>query len=285
MVIERMDLGHPRARALLEEGVFASPARLDLAALAIALVDQPEEVVAPSLAILDQLAARVRERWERTRVGGGRLAQIQALRHVLSDEEGFHGNLEDYFAPENSFLNVVLERKVGLPITLSVLYLEVARRAGIPLFGVGFPAHFVVASEMGEEKLVLDPFNGGEILTEAGLEDLLHRVAPHVKFSPKMVTPTPVKSTAYRMLNNLKRVYQEREALEPCLRVIDLLLTLAPDHPGELRMRAQVLSSLGAYRAALNDIERCLELFPDAPDHQNLVLTAKSLRQRVEHLH
>lgn len=270
-----------RARKLLLRALDADPPRLDAAALGIAALEYPELDLRRCERSLSALADRVRSR----RTGDGLLEGIQALRVVLADEEGFHGNLDDYQDPDNSFLNRLLERKVGLPITLSVLYLEVARRAKVPLFGVSFPGHFLVACELEvDRKVVLDPFHGGALLTEAGCEDLLRKVAPQVKFTPRMLVPATVRAISYRMLNNLKRLYLDRGDGDRALGVVDLMLTLAPDHPGELRARAAILSALGAYRAALRDVERCLELSPDAPDHDSLMMTARALRQRVEFL-
>ncbi|MFZ5470815.1 MAG: SirB1 family protein [Myxococcota bacterium] len=275
------ELGNPKARALLAEAMRADPPRLDLAAVAIAHLDVPQPEPALVLERLDQLGRRVAEVLPE---GAGPLAQIHALRRVLAEEEGFSGDREDLLAPENSFLHRVLERRQGLPITLSVLYLEVARRAGIAMFGVGFPGHFVIASDEGAQKLVVDPFHGGQVLTEDGCADLLSRVAPQVKFTSSMIAPARAKSVAYRMLNNLKRSYLQRGEGEQALATVDLMLSVAPDHPGELRARAAILSALGAYRAALADIERCLEISPDAPDHQSLRLTAEALRERMEQL-
>lgn len=257
----------------------ATPARLDHAALAISALEYPDHDPAAVEAALSSLAARVaRDASEDP------LTRLRSLRRVLADEERFRGNNEDYDAPENSFVNIVLERKVGLPITLSVIYLEVARRAGIPLFGVPFPGHFVVGSQVGESKWVLDPFHSGRILTETGCRDLLKQVAPQVTFSAKMIAPASARSICYRMLTNLKRVYINRGDAERALGVMELLLAIAPDHPGELRTRAAIFASLGAYRSALADVERCLALSPDAPDHENLLLTAKALRHRLEYL-
>ncbi len=129
---------------------------------------------APVEALIEALAVRVRAS---TAPGAG-LRQLQALQRVLAAEEGFRGNEGQYHAPENSFLNLVLERKLGLPISLSVVYLEVARRSGIPLYGVSFPGHFVVGCDVEGGKLVMDPFDGGQILTANGCEDLLKRVEP-----------------------------------------------------------------------------------------------------------
>ncbi|WP_434381835.1 SirB1 family protein [Melittangium boletus] len=261
----------------------ADPPRLDLAALAIATLNQPHLDAAACLHTLDALAARVQVEMERHEGHGEVLAGLTALRHVLADIEGFRGNEDDYHSPDNSFLDLVLERKVGLPISLSVLYLEVARRAGIPLYGVSFPGHFLVACSAGDHKLVVDPFNEGEILTEEGCKELLERVAPQLRFNPEtMLSPAPVELIAYRMLSNLRRVYLERGDYERGLAVVDLLLMLAPNHPGELRTRAALLANLGAYRAALKDVERCLELSPDAPDRDRLEMTVRELRERAE---
>ncbi|WP_338873587.1 transglutaminase-like domain-containing protein [Myxococcus stipitatus] len=269
------------ARERLVSALAAEPPRLDLAALAIATLDRPELDAPACLHVLDVLACRVQVETERLKEKGEALAPLRALRHVLSDIEGFRGNEDDYHAPDNSFLDQVLERKLGLPITLSVVYLEVARRAGIPLYGVPFPGHFLVAHDAGDHKLVMDPFHDGDILTEHGCEELLKRVAPQLKFDRAMLAPAPVELIAYRMLSNLRRVYLGREDRERGLAVVDLLLLLAPDHPGELRTRAALLANLGAYRAALRDVERCLELSPEAPDRDRLELTARELRERA----
>ncbi|MCK8501281.1 MULTISPECIES: SirB1 family protein [Myxococcus] len=271
----------PLARERLVSALAAEPPRLDLAALAIATLDRPELDAPACLHMLDVLACRVQVEAERLHDKGEALAPLRALRHVLSDIEGFRGNEDNYHSPENSFLDQVLERKLGLPITLSVVYLEVARRAGIALYGVPFPGHFLVAHDAGDHKLVMDPFHQGDILTEHGCEELLKRVAPQLKFDRSMLAPAPVELIAYRMLSNLRRVYLGREDRERGLAVVDLLLLLAPDHPGELRTRAALLANLGAYRAALRDVERCLELSPEAPDRERLELTAQELRERA----
>jgi regulator of sirC expression with transglutaminase-like and TPR domain len=270
-----------RARELLSRALAESPPRLDWAALAVAALDEcvvPEQIEQ----VLDAYAQRVR-----TALGDKRdaLSQVQALKRVLADEEGFSGDRDTYQAPENSFLTKVLERRAGLPITLSVLYLEVARRTGIPLFGVSFPGHFLVACEAERGKLVVDPFAAGQVLTEEGCADLLARVAPQVKFNPRLLSPATVPAIASRMLQNLKRTYLATSDGGRALQVIDLLLLITPDHPGELRARAALLRAIGAYRAALADVERCLALSPDSPDQESLRLTAQALRQQVDFLH
>src|SRR5882762_10462426 len=129
------------------------------AALAIARIEHPELPIEPSLAALDALAARSGV----AKTGGGRLA-LDRLRQFLFDEEKFRGNADDYYDPRNSCLNDVLERRLGIPITLSLVTLEVARRLGLELAGIGLPGHFVVGARVGEAVVVLDPFAGGRIL-------------------------------------------------------------------------------------------------------------------------
>jgi regulator of sirC expression with transglutaminase-like and TPR domain len=273
------ELGSKRARELLGEALAGEPPRLDLAALAVASLEDEAVDLAGALAMLDGLAARVR-----VPAGADALTQVQAVKRVLIDEEGFRGNADKYFDPKNSLLPEVLASRIGIPITLSVVWLEVARRAGVALYGVGFPGHFVIAIDAPEHKLVIDPFHDGRILTEDGCADLLKQMAPQVKFTPSMIAPAATKSIAYRMLTNLKRVHLDRGDGERALKVVDLMLVIAPDHPGELRARAAILSALGAYRAALLDIERCHHHSPEAPDHDALMMTAKALRQRVDFL-
>lgn len=273
-------LGAPeRAQKLLKAALDAQ--RLDLAALAVAALEYPELDEQGCVQMLEMYAGRVRSM---VPPNPTLLQQIQALKRVLADEEGFRGNSTRYHAPENSFLNRVLERKVGLPIALAVVYLEVARRAGIPMFGVNFPGHFLIAGESAAGKLVVDPFHGGTALTPDGCADLLKEMAPQMKFQTEMITPAAMNTIVSRMLNNLKRVYLEANDNERALKAVSLLLVLQPKSPADLRVRAHVLCALGAFKAALRDVERCLELSPDAPDKVGLEMARKALKEKVEHL-
>lgn len=268
-----------RAEKLLKAALDTQ--RLDLAALAVAALEYPELDETTYLEQIESYALRVRLMLPPNPT---LLQQIQALKRVLADEEGFRGNSTKYHAPENSFLNRVLERKVGLPIALAVLYLEVARRAGIKLFGVNFPGHFLIAGESAAGKLVVDPFHGGTVLTPDGCADLLKEMAPAMKFQTEMITPAAVPTIVQRMLNNLKRVYLESNDNERALKAVSLLLVLQPKSPGDLRVRAHVLCALGAFKAALKDVERCLEISPDAPDKEGLEMARKALKEKVERL-
>lgn len=261
------------ARERLGRALSECPPRLDLAVLSIAALEDPCLDEVPVLKALDALGEKVREKVEAL-PGASFCGKLGALREVMR-AEGFEGERQSYFCPENSFLQRVLERRKGLPITLGVLYVEVARRAGIPLFGINFPGHFLTGARIGhddgsEELFVLDPFHGGRALEHDALEALLQQMAPEMKLCPALLAPAPVEQIVWRMLSNLRRVYLREHDAQRALGVVDLMLFLAPDHPGELRTRAVLNSQLGAYRAALRDVNRCLELTPDAPDAAGL---------------
>ena len=261
------------SRALL--AAAKAQRRLDLAALAVAALEQPVEAQ-PVEAALSALAARVRE--------DGAADGLGALVRVLGEQEGFRGDTERYDAPENSSLPSVLERKRGLPILLSVLYVEVARRAGLQLHAVNFPGHVLVAAPGAGFPRVLDPFHAGRPLDRAACEALLEKMAPHLSFHLGLLEPADVETLSARMLHNLRRHYLREKDIPRAVRVVTLLLELMPDHPAELRMRASLLAALGASRSALCDLERCLELHPDCPDRPAVERAAEELRQRVSRL-
>ncbi|MGA9521807.1 MAG: transglutaminase-like domain-containing protein [Myxococcaceae bacterium] len=273
-----LDLTHPKAGELLSQSFHASADRLDLAALAVAALEYPSLDIERTQDHLDRLARRVvaarTDSWTP-------VDQVEALRTVLVEEEDLRGNEARYHDPENSFINRVLDQKRGIPISVSVVWLEVARRAGIPLYGVGFPGHFLVAIGRDGGRLVVDPFNGGKLLSTEDCEALLRQVVPEARLSDALFAPTPVREIVWRMLMNLKRIYLSRGDQLRAIKVQDLLLQLAPDHPLELRTRAALLSSLGAYRAALSDLERVMQLGP-APDAAALKSAAKALKERLQ---
>lgn len=268
-----------RPRRLLQEALAGEPPRLDRVALAIAALGDPEVDPQRLLATLDELGDRVRRR----QPDGSVRERLEALREVLGAEEGFRGDAEEYFAPENSFLDRVLERKRGLPITLSLLYVEVGLRAGLPMFGIPFPAHFLAGAQLEDgQRVGIDAFAGGRVLDEQGCQQLLDRVTPGAKFAPQLLVPASAKAIAWRMLNNLKRIYAERDEVERGLAVLELILTVEPDHPGELRARAMLYQKLGAFRAALADVEKVLALSAQAPDRVQLERLRRVLIDRVQ---
>jgi regulator of sirC expression with transglutaminase-like and TPR domain len=250
---------------------------LGRAALTIALTDYPGLDISDYLARIDQLATEVM----------GRLGpeadiyrSIAALSYVLFRQYGFHGNRDDYFDPKNSFLNEVIERKTGIPITLSVLYMEVARRAGLTLDGVGFPGHFLVKGVGDGEEIVIDPFNSGEIMSREDIDKMLFDLyGGKVAFHSNFLAPSAKKDILKRMLANLKAIYINGNDLVRSLAALDRLVILDPTSAVDTRDRGMVYLRLECYAQAREDFETYLRLRPDAEDatlvREQLVRLAK----------
>ncbi|OGQ84487.1 MAG: hypothetical protein A3G40_10690 [Deltaproteobacteria bacterium RIFCSPLOWO2_12_FULL_57_22] len=258
---------------------------LDLAraALAVAQAEYPDLDTEAYVAMLDGLARAV----ERHCTGASDLyRRLAAMNYVLFQQEGFRGNRSDYYDPRNSYLNEVLERKTGIPITLSVLYMEIAKRVGLTLHGVGFPGHFLVKFVAEEGEIVLDPFNRGEVRSRRELEDLLagiHR-GP-VRWRPEFLSAVSKRQILKRMLNNLKGIYLHRGDLRRGLSVAERLVILEPDSSEELRDRGLLYSRLDCLSQALGDLEAYLVRAGDAEDVEIIREQVISLRKRVTQVH
>jgi regulator of sirC expression with transglutaminase-like and TPR domain len=192
--------------------------------------------------------------------------QARALADHLCVHSGFRGNREDYYDPRNSYLSDVLERKVGIPISLSILYVEVARRAGVNARGVGFPGHFLVRIDQGGEAVFVDPYAGGSTLGDRELRELLQRTGGKLALRQEMLAATPVRHILARMLMNLRGIYAERAAYPSLLLVLDRLIDLLPDATDELRDRGYLCAKLGAPEAAIADLNGYLNAYPNAGD-------------------
>lgn len=263
--------------------VSGPEAELDLAeaALLIAQEEQPNLDVAHYLQRLDHLADAVRAKLPESPTAQDR---IQALNTHLFFAEGLRGNASEYYDPRNSFLNEVLERKIGIPITLSVLYMEVGRRLGLSLAGVGFPGHFLVKYLGPDEEQILDPFAGGTPVTEeqlaAKLKSMYGENNPFVAQIPELLTPATKKEILIRMLRNLKGVYLQKGDFTRALSVIDRILLLAPDVAVEVRDRGAVQQRLGRMQGAVSDFRKYLQLAPNAEDAANIrALIQRSVAQ------
>lgn len=267
-----------KARARFSALIQRDPVPLDETALAIALEEYPSLDVDEYLVRLDRLGHRV----HRLAPDAPRAAStLAAIRRVLHDEEGLRGNEQEYYDPRNSFLNEVLDRKLGIPISLSVIWIEVARRTGLELQGVGFPGHFLAkyASPGGQEVFV-DAFNGGEMLSadecvaryraRTGGRDLDRRYLAGVK--PRQIIA--------RMLQNLKRVYVERRDDVRTYAVLDRILLLSPGQLDAVRDRGLVAARLGGATAAAQDLEAYLARMPSAPDSDDVRKVLTVLRGR-----
>jgi regulator of sirC expression with transglutaminase-like and TPR domain len=250
------------------------------AALTIARIEYPILEYAPYLDILDQLAARVQARLSSTAESA---EIISALNHVLFVEHGFRGNREDYYDPRNSFLNDVLERKTGIPITLALVYVEVARRLGFLLFGVGMPGHFLLKhyDQDGRETL-LDAFDSGRIMTAEDCQRRLNEVyAGQLPLQSEFLLPVTRRQMLTRMLNNLKGIYLSSRNLKRALAVVDLVLAIYPRSPEDVRQRAGLRYGLGHLRGAIEDLEMYLKMAPDASDAGEVRQTALAIRRTL----
>ncbi len=255
--------------------------KIDLgrAALTIALTDYPNLDVLDYLARIDQLAGEVASSLDSE---ADIYRSMAALNYVLFKQHGFHGNRKDYFDPKNSFLNEVIERKTGIPITLSVLYMEVAQRVGLALDGVGFPGHFLVKCVGDGEEIVIDPFDGGEIKSRADIDKMLFNLyGGKVAFHSDLLAPSTKRDILKRMLANLKAIYINRNDLLKSLSVLDHVLILDPASAEDARDRGVVYLRLECYAQAREDFETYLRLRPDADDailvREHLVRLAKEV--------
>ncbi len=267
-----------KTRARFVSLLERDPIPLDEAALSLAEEEYPRLDVGAVLARLDRLGERVRAH---APAPARAASTLNALRRVLAVEEGLRGNERDYQDPRNSFLNEVLDRKLGIPISLSVIWMEVARRAGLALHGVGFPGHFLVKYVSADGTTVfVDPYNAGEMLSadecvarhraRAGARELDRRYLDAV--GPRQILA--------RMLQNLKRIYLERRDDVRAYWVIDRLLLLAPGQADALRDRGLVAARLGAASAAIHDLEAWLSSAGASPDADEVRGVLAALRAR-----
>lgn len=242
------------------------------ACLMIAQDAYPGLEVEHYIAEIEGLAMRVRARLPQ---GAGAEARVVALNDFLFRDLGYWGNADDYYDPRNSYLNEVIERRTGIPITLSILYMELAQRIGLACEGVSFPGHFLVRLQMRGGVLILDPFSGGVPQSEPELRERLQRVIPEdaagglpVADLPldQFLEPASKRQILGRVLRNLKGIYKEADRPEPLLAVLNRMLVVHPDSPAELRDRGLVYQRLECWRPALQDLTDYLQRDPDAAD-------------------
>lgn len=243
---------------------------LDIAAYE-AICSTYERDLAPALARLDDTQAK--------------LARIN---RYLFDELGFTGNQNDYYDPRNSYLNDVLDRKLGIPISLGIVQMELAQRLGVPLEGVSFPGHFLVRLPVDGGLLVLDPYHKGRSIDAS---ELKLRARPHLGGNElddqqllQILAPASHRAILTRMLRNLKGLYAERETWDKALRCADRLVRLDPNAADEVRDRGQLYARLGHANAARDDLTRYLQLRPEADDldaMRNALIDAGSGARRL----
>ena len=251
---------------------------LDRSALALAATEYPDLDIGRELASMDSLAAGAARR-----LGDRRdpLFCLNALSEFLFDEIGFRGNEEEYYDPRNSYLNDVLARRLGIPITLALVYVETGRRLGVPLSGIGLPGHLVVGHRE-LDGLFVDPFNGGILLTEQECAQRIEQVNwGQVPWDPRYLAPLSNRALIARMVRNLKGAYLGRNDYAKALRMIDWLLEAQPQASVELRDRGIVKYRMGDYPMALQDLERYLASTEPAGDSEAVRTLIARIQARI----
>jgi len=244
------------------------------AALLIAGHEYPDLPVSAYLSRIEELAHGLRMRIGEDATD---LERIAELNQFLFGDLGFKPNSDDYYDPRNSFLNEVLERRTGIPLTLSVIYMELGRKIGLPLQGVSYPGHFLVKCAVPEGALVLDPYSGGISL---GLQDLQKRLREvrggevSRAIVAELLVSASNKEIIVRLLRNLKAIYLRGHDLDKALPVTDWIIATMPEQTPELRDRGMIYQELECPRAALADFEEYLKRSPSCED-------ADDIRRRI----
>jgi regulator of sirC expression with transglutaminase-like and TPR domain len=236
-------------------------------ALLIAAEEYDDLDVDGYLGRIDEMAAAL---GRRLRSDISATEALIALNHYVFDELGFSGNGDDYYDPRNSFLNDVIDRRLGIPITLAVLYIEIGRRVGLPLEGVSFPAHFLVKCILREGMLILDPYARGASLGFEDLQERLKTFSKEVAIEPDIVpsllaSATP-KDIFARMLRNLRAIYASKGEPLKALSACDRILALSPEAAEDYRERGELYAKLECFRASVSDLRQYLKLRPQAHD-------------------
>jgi regulator of sirC expression with transglutaminase-like and TPR domain len=255
--------------------------KIDLirAALVIARTEYPDLDIEAYAARMEELARRVAA--QASDLNPQRT--LAALNRVLFEEVQLRGNREDYYDPRNSFLNDVLDRGLGIPITLSIVYMEVARRVGFHLSGVGMPGHFLLKhyGEDGQEMLI-DCFNRGDIVSRQDCQSRLDEIySGEMTLRPEFLHPISRRQILTRMLNNLKTVYLSTRNFRKALPIADLILVIYPRSPEDIKQRALLRYSMGMHGLAAEDLDDYLKVSPNASDADETRQMALSIRRML----
>lgn len=262
-----------------------SDADINLAegALLIAAGQYPDLDIAHWLGVIDDLGARARERMPKD---ADWTLQLSIINHLLFREEGFTGAEVEAFDPRDSFLNDVLTRKSGIAISLSVIFMEIGRRAGLDVQGVSFPGHFLVKMAVEDGEVVIDPYNGGIPLTRDQLQARLNMVYPEPPRPAleEVLRTAGNKQILARFLRNLKTWYLHQSEWLLALSALDRILLLEPDNLHELRERGEVYWQLECFRAAYADLSQFIALAPESNEADELRVRLVELQQRLASL-
>lgn len=261
------------------EETLKAEEELDLgrAALLMAKCEYPSLDINFYLSLLDEIASTIKSRLPQKTTSLDPFLLIKQINEHIYEELAFRGNKENYYDPRNSFLNEVLVSRLGIPITLSVFYIEIARRLGLKIQGVGMPGHFLMKCSVDNKEIILDAFNQGQILDKNDCQELLNTVyGAQVELKPSFFRTTSKKDILIRMLNNLKNIYLSSSDHPRTLATIERLLLINPKAINEIRDRGLVNYHLGKYSLAITDLEFYLT---NAPKNQESEIVRKNLQQ------
>lgn len=248
------------------------------AALYLAQEEYPDLEVAEYLNALDTMAAEVAERLP---LENYPLRIIQTISQYLFDDLGFRGNVDQYYDPRNSYLNQVIERRTGIPLTLSLVYLEIAGRIDFPMVGVNMPGHFLIRPTVAEMEIFVDPFHQGEILFAEDCQNRLSQIfGRSIDIQPEFVAPVGPRQFLGRMLGNLRAIYLSRGELSKALAVIDRILLLFPDSLDDRRDRGVLYYHLGQWIEAQHELEAYLSEAPAAADSTTILNLLQRMQNR-----
>lgn len=253
--------------------------RLEYAALLVAAEDEAHLRVD----VMEYLLRLMRLGQEaQKRVAAAPGVAVEAFNHFMFEEMGFAGNQLDYYAPANSYLNHVLDRRTGIPITLSILYMEIGRKAGLHVDGIGLPGHFIVRARETKtvESVLVDPFHG-KTLEQADCQDRLDEIyGGEVSLTDEHLRASTTREILVRLLTNLKAIYARANLHRQTLAIIDRILLLVPLDAGEHRDRALVLAQLERLPEAIDELEAYLQMASRASDAEQLREQLHALKRR-----
>ncbi|MBV8881104.1 MAG: tetratricopeptide repeat protein [Planctomycetaceae bacterium] len=257
---------------------MSEPDLLD-GALQIARVEYPQLDVDLCRGRIEEFAGAARGK-----IGPAGRRAVERFNAYFFDELGFHGNAENYYDPRNSYLNDVIERRTGIPITLAALYCEVARRAGLRAHGVGFPGHFLAKCILADGDILVDCFNARTVSRD-DCQALLDSFSPGGgAVTDDMLEIASSRDILSRMLNNLRRIHAGRGDFARAVRWIDMDLALRPESPYGYRERGMLYVQMEQFGKAQIDLERYVAMMPDSPDLPQVREQIQLIRKLLSHL-
>jgi|SRR5215467_7853876 len=255
---------------------------LALAGLVIASDEYPGLNIQNYVDELDQICKRAREA-----VSGlsDPSDMLEAINSVLFLEYRYHGNRQNYYDPRNSYLNQVIDRRTGIPITLSIVYMAVADSVGLRVSGVGMPGHFLVKHSGPRGEIYIDPFNSGRLIDAAGCARLVKEASNgNIELRSEHLVAVSKKQILTRVLTNLLAIYSEAKDFARAIRVLDLILMIHPNEPARVRDRGLLLAASGRARESIESLEQYVRLSPGASDAGEMINNIKRIKARLSTL-